>query len=239
MGMEGYSGGMGMTPAEAVLISDRDRRCDNCNDGFGWGGGMVGVLFLFFIMAMLGGGSWGGFGGWGRGAWGNMATAEGQYATQADIQRGFDHNTVVNKLDGITQGICQLGYNDAQLQNQTQAAIAQLGFQQLQCCCDTNRNIDAVRYENAKNTCDIIQAGNANTQRIIDHLTQDTIQNLRDQVQTANFQLSQQAQTANLVDQLRPCARPAYITCSPYTSFGYPYGYANAGCGGCCGNTFA
>lgn len=224
MGMEGYSGG-GMTPAEAVLVADRNRYD---NDGFGFGG-YGGILFLFFIMALAGGGF--GWGGWGNRGGMNMATAEGQYATQADILRGFDHNTVVNKLDGITQGICQLGYNDAQMQNQTQAAIAQLGYQMQNCCCDTNRNIDAVRYENAKNTCDIIQAGNANTQRIIDHLTQDTIQSLRDQVQTANFQLSQQAQTANLVDQLRPCARPAYITCSPYTSFAYPYNANGCGCG--------
>ena len=42
----------------------------------------------------------------------------------------------------------------------------------------------------------------------------------------ANFQLSQQAQNSYLVGELRPCAKPAYITCSPYTS--YPY---NAGCG--------
>jgi hypothetical protein len=35
---------------------------------------------------------------------------------------------------------------------------------------------------------------------------------------TANFQLSQQAQNAYLVNEIRPCAKPAYITCSPYTT---------------------
>ncbi len=53
----------------------------------------------------------------------------------------------------------------------------------------------------------------------------NTMQELRDRLEakdrellTANFQLSQQAQTASIVGELRPCAKPAYITCSPYTT---------------------
>lgn len=51
------------------------------------------------------------------------------------------------------------------------------------------------------------------------------IQDLRDKLadrdrdlQTANFQLSQQAQSANLIGTLRPYPQPAYITSSPYQS---------------------
>lgn len=48
-------------------------------------------------------------------------------------------------------------------------------------------------------------------------------------VMVRDFQLSQQSQNATLISELRPCAKPAYITCSPYTAFnGYGYGY---GCG--------
>ena len=70
-------------------------------------------------------------------------------------------------------------------------------------------------------------------------MTQNEIQKLRDDLQTANFQLSQQAQSANLIDQLRPCPIPAYLSCSPYTSydpFRNGYGYGGCGCGnsGCC-----
>nr|DAJ18238.1 MAG TPA: hypothetical protein [Podoviridae sp. ctY3D12] len=44
-----------------------------------------------------------------------------------------------------------------------------------------------------------------------------------------------QAQTANLVNQLRPCPVPAYLTCSPYAAaYGYPTGYSD-GCGCGCG----
>ena len=38
------------------------------------------------------------------------------------------------------------------------------------------------------------------------------------ELQTANFQLSQQAQSANLIGALRPFPQPAYITCSPYSA---------------------
>lgn len=218
MGMEGYSGGM--TPAEAVLLTDHNRCTDGMFGGNSW------VFFLFFLLAM--GSGWG----YGFGGRGNMATAEGQYATQADIQRGFDHNTVVNKLDGITQGICQLGYNDAQMQNQTQAQISQLGYQMQNCCCETNRNIDAVRAENYKNTCEITTAIHAEGEATRALINANTMQSLRDQLQAAQLQLGQLSQTQTLIDQLRPCARPAYITCSPYQAMNYGYGY---GCGnGCC-----
>ena len=106
--------------------------------------------------------------------------------------------------------------------------------------CDTNRNIDAVRYENAKNTCDITTAIHAEGEATRALINANTMQDLRDRLEardrelmTANFQLSQQAQTANLVNELRPCSRPAYLTCSPYESANYAF-TNNCGCGcGC------
>ena len=93
----------------------------------------------------------------------------------------------------------------------------------------TTENIDAVRDENAQNTCDIIananmntrdllESNNAQTQRILDYLTNQEIQNLRTDLQAAQLQLSNLSQTASIVDQLRPFPTPAYITCSPYAS---------------------
>lgn len=108
------------------------------------------------------------------------------------------------------------------------AQISNLGYQTQQCCCETNRNIDAVRYENAKNTCDIITAANANTQRIIDVMTQNTIQELRDNLQAAQLQLGNNAQTQTIINAVRPFPSPAYITCSPYTAAN---GYGSCGCG--------
>ena len=48
----------------------------------------------------------------------------------------------------------------------------------------------------------------------------------------ANLQLSQKEQNETLIDVLRPVSRPAYITCSPYTSVN---SYCANGYSGGCG----
>lgn len=65
-------------------------------------------------------------------------------------------------------------------------------------------------------------------------ITENIIQGLRDRIvakdqelQTANFQLSQQAQSAAIIGALRPVPIPAYTVQSPYGTYGY---------GGCCNN---
>lgn len=91
----------------------------------------------------------------------------------------------------------------------------------------------------ATNTCAITNAINGGTQRILDYLCQEKISGLQAENALLTSQISQNAQTRQIIDTLLPVARPAYITCSPYASaFGYPYsGYnGNNGCGGCgCG----
>lgn len=231
MGMEGsYSGGCGMTPAEAILTTDRNRGYD---DGM-FGGGFMWVFFLFFLLA------------WGNGGWGGFGNTGSGPATNADVQRGFDNQSVMNKLNGLENGLCDgfyamntgllNGFNGIQRDlctgfNGVNQNINQARFDAQQCCCETNRNLDSVRYENARNTCDIVNAikeDGAATRALI---TQNEIQALRDQLQTANFQLSQQAQNATLIRELRPCPIPAYLTCSPYAAYGYNGCGFNGGCG--------
>lgn len=170
------------------------------------------VLFLF----MFGFNRNGMFGGDGSGA-----------LTRAEMTDGFNNQSVLRKLDGITQGLCDGFYaqNTTMLQgfNGLGNQITENRFAAQQCCCETNRNIDSVRYDAQKNTCDITTAIHAEGEATRAMIQANTIQNLRDrleaknqELQTANFQLSQQAQSANLIAELRPCAKPAYITCSPY-----------------------
>ena len=78
-----------------------------------------------------------------------------------------------------------------------------------------------------------MQNADKNTQRIVDVMTQNTIQGLRDELQAAQLQLGNLSQTQSLINELRPCAKPAYITCSPYQvnpAFGYGWNN-NCGCG--------
>lgn len=62
---------------------------------------------------------------------------------------------------------------------------------------------------------------------------QNKIEALRDEKQAYQLSASQQAQTANIINQIRPCPVPAYLTCNPFGCnggfSGYGYGYGE-GC---------
>ena len=204
------------------------------NEGYGYGYGYQNNEFLMMMMFFLVFGGWGnGFGGWGGNSWGNGAL------TRAELTEGFNNQSVLRKLDGVTQGLCDGFYaqNTTMLQgfNTIGNQIAENRFAAQNCCCETNRNIDNVRYEAAKNTCDIVRAIEKDGDATRALINQNVMQALRDKLtekdqmlQTANFHLSQQAQNAYLLGELRPVSKPAYITCSPYEASSY---YRS----GCCG----
>lgn len=187
------------------------------NDGFLEGNGII-ILILFFLIF--------GFGNGGFGA--NRAVDS--VATQEDIVNGFNFNQLDNGIRGIQNGICDLGYASLNQTNQLSAQIAQNGFNAQQCCCETNRNIDATRYENAKNTCDITTAIHNEGEQTRALITANVMQELRDQNTAYQLQLSNQAQSANLINQLRPFPIPAYVTCSPYETTAPGCGYSYNGC---------
>lgn len=139
---------------------------NNNNDagGFGAGGGWI----VFLIIAMMFG--WGGNGfGANNGRGGNAATTE-------DLANGFAQNSILRNLSGLERGVCDLGYQNAQLASGVKEAVTQgifatqSGFNMLgskldSCCCETQRSIDGVKYQMATDTCAIItnQNQNANT----------------------------------------------------------------------------
>lgn len=179
--------------------------------------------FIYLVwLAVLGGG----------GLFGGNRTAELQNAvTRSDLFEGFNNQDVNGQLRGITNGICDGFYAiNSGLKDGfygIQGALAENRFAQQNCCCETNRNIDAVRHEGAQNTCAITNAIHAEGEATRALINANTMQDLRDKLEARDrdimvrdFQLSQLSQTANLVSELRPCAKPAYITCSPYTTAG-------------------
>lgn len=89
-----------MTPADIAAVTNNGCN-NNCNDG--WGGGWSSWIILFLIFGMFGWGGFGGFGGYG--GYGGGMVQQG-YDTRADIQRGFDNQSVMNKLNGLENGIC-------------------------------------------------------------------------------------------------------------------------------------
>lgn len=173
------------------------------NDGMN---GMWNNPFIYLVwLAVLGGG----------GLFGNRNAD----LTRSDLFEGFNNQDVNGQLRGITNGICDGFYA-------TQGALAENRFAAQQCCCETNRNIDAVRYDMSRGFCDVINASAQNTQRILDKMCEQEINQLRTELQSAQLALNNAAQTNTIINELRPCAKPAYITCSPYTSSGF-------GCGTC------
>lgn len=188
----------------------------------GWGGDGWWILLLLLC-------GWGNGNGWAGNGGNNMLGYElGRVATTNDVASGFSTSAIMGNINDImlTQqsGFANVQQTLCQGFNGINQAIGD-------CCCRTQAAIADVKYANERNTCDIIQAGNANTQRIIDYLNCQEMNNLRNENQTLRLQASQSAQNAYLIDQLRPTARPAYLTCSPFDS---AYG-RNSGCSNGCG----
>ena len=177
-----FNGTNGVSLADIAAVTGNGRNNDGMWGGDGW--------WAIIIFAMIFG--WGGFGGNG---WGNNGGGALQgYATQADLQRGFDTQSIIGKLDGISNGlcdgfyaqnttlmnglhgvdnaICNLGYQTQQGFNNTNVALMQgqnaLQSQLASCCCDTQRAIDGVNYNMATNTCTLQNTMNSNTRDIID-----------------------------------------------------------------------
>lgn len=145
-------------------------------------------------------------------------------------------------------------------QTASTAGMSALQAQLAQCCCDNRAATADVKYTIATENCadraalsdgirDLLAANNASTQRILDQLCadkieqkNDTIAQLRSELMYARGQASQDVQTAaiqagqrglaNEIEQyVLPTPRPAYIVQNPNCCTGYN----GCGCGCGCG----
>lgn len=223
----------------AVLTGNNGRNND------GWGGDGCWWIILFLIFGMFG---WGGYGnGWGGNGGGANSPGFQGWATRADIDAALATQGIENGIQNISTQLCN-GFNT-------------LGSQLANCCCDLkqgqgeinynlamqtnalqntmNQNANALQSQLCNGFRDVIDAQNAGTQRIIDTITQDKIQSLQTELQSAQLQLSNAAQTTNIINALRPTPTPSYPVMSPYTSIinptGFTFGVNGCGCNtGCC-----
>lgn len=206
--------------------------------GFGFGGDGAWWLIVLFLFAFCG---WGG-NGWGNNAGNSGGVVDGYVLTS-------DFANVERKIDSVNQGLCDGFYQQAQLVNGTNMAMAngfaqaelsrsnqqaalmqQLTAMQMQaaeCCCNTQRSIEGVRYDMAAQACDtrntvqnatrdIIDNANSNSRAILDFLTQSKLSDLQAENQGLKLAASQAAQNSYLVSQLRPSPIPAYTVQNPY-----------------------
>lgn len=175
-----FSNGVSLADIAAVTGKNRD------NDGM-WGNGAWWIVILLIF-------GWGGFGnnGWGNGN--GIGSTSAAY-TDSAIQRGFDNQAVISKLDGITNGLCdgfyavnnsmltgfngintnimQTGYGIQQAINADTIANMQntnaLQAQLANCCCETREAIQGINYNLATNTCALQNTMNNNTRDIIEN----------------------------------------------------------------------
>lgn len=156
------------------------------NGGLGGTNSWLWILLFFGFLLFNNGGF--GFGG-----------ANGTYATSNEVQRGFDNqNSVANQreiLASINSGVAQAvaATNQAKYDNINVAKDIQMALSSQiagvanmetsindriqQCCCETQRAIDGVNYNNAMNTSKILEA-----------LSQSKIDALQQQVNALTLQ---------------------------------------------------
>lgn len=199
----------GLTASDVALLSG------NNDGGFG-GNGWGGMIWLFAILALMGGWGNGGFGG--NGYHPQYATQDfvqnGFNFNDLQDQNRDLMGAITNGTAQAVAAATQAKYDNINVIKDSQAAIIgqigdirtnqmQLLANQNDCCCSTKMLINEVgnnlaselaqtRYENAMNTASINANTTAQAQRIIDMMTGNTIQDLRDQVQ--GLQLASQLQ---------------------------------------------
>lgn len=226
----------------------------NCNNG-GMFSNNGDWIWAFLLFALIGNGGWGFGGGYGGGRGGvgenyvlatdfatierkldgvNNGLCDGFYAQNTNMLNGFAsvqsalcqgfnglQQTAMQGFHGVDNAICTLGYN-------TQAGFNALSTQLAQCCCDTRAAIADVKYANERNTCDIIRAGQDNTRAILDYLTGEKISSLQAENAGLKAQISNDRQSAYIIDALAPkCPQASYLVQAP-TKINFPVD--------CCGN---
>lgn len=192
----------------------------------------------------------------------NLGIANGTAAIQNSLCNGF--NGVQQSVSGAHNALAQQMYtnqiSDLERSFAAQTANTQgltnLSAQLANCCCENRSATNDVKYTIATEACNTRAANTANTQAILDKLCQleldnyktqveaknDTIAQLRSQLQFANMQASQVDQTAQirannatvanqLVSELRSCPIPSQPVYGNQPIFTCPQTVNSCGCG--------
>lgn len=171
---------------------------------------------------------------------------DGFYAMNTGMLNGFSgvQQTLCQGFSGVNQAIATNGY-------ETRLGTQALGSQLASCCCNIEKAVQGVNYNMAMNTntlqnamClntrDIIENQNANYRALHDEIVANRIEDKNAQIQAQQNEInalrlaaSQEKQNSFLINQLKPCAEPAYIVPNPnccYNNYGFNNGCCGCGC---------
>lgn len=176
----------------------------------------------------------------------NDLTAQSRYIQNGICDSAYENAQLINSTNqNIANGIYTLNSSITNSGYDTRTAIQGVSSQLASCCCDVREGIQGVNYNMATNTCalqntmnmntrDIVDTVNANYRALHDELVANRIEDKNAQIAAQQNEInalrlsaSQANQNQYLINQLKPCPIPAYITCNPYQSVNYN------GCNGC------
>lgn len=160
-----------------------------------------------------------------------------QYATSADVQRGFNTQDINSQLRGITYGLADLGYAidnkiegakdfvTASISNTKDAVISEgrsLQAQLSECCCTTQRNTDAIRFDLANYSASTNAKIHEEAEKTRALITENKIEALQSKINALELANVVGSATANVV---------RYPNSTVYTSGANPFCNCNTGCG--------
>lgn len=236
-----------MFTSNTPSLADIAAVTDNNNDGWSGGNGWWIIIILFALF------------GWGGNGWGNRQGAAA--ATTTDLQSGFDTQSILNKLNGINNGLCDgfyamntsllTGVNTLENAVQESSVTAMqntnaLSTQLAQCCCENRQGQADIRYAMATDTCaittaignatrDITDNANANYRQLHDEIIAMRMEDKNDQIAQLRTELQQKDLAAS------QCAQNAYLINqlrpAAVPAFTVPNPYANYGYGCYCNNS--
>ena len=167
----------GVSLADIAAVTDRDE---------GMFGGGTGGMWIFALLSLLliGGG---GFFGGNRGCY-----PAGEPVTEAGLCNAMNFNNLENSVGrlndnltntyiGLQNGMCQMGYETLKNFGAIQSQVAQ-------CCCETQRAIDSVNYNGAINTASINANTTAQTQKILDAICTNRMNDMQNQINQLQLQ---------------------------------------------------
>lgn len=181
------------------------------NGGFGTDG-----IWIVILLALMFGGNGFGFGGNG---YNNFATTEyvSNEFTQRDINSGFQNtnNLLTSGFQAVNTGILENRYAAELSASNTQRDI-------LQQTNELNTNLLTSNLQSQAKMdeccCNLRAQGIENTQKILDALSQNTIDSLRSEVNDLKNTITANGIGTSIVNQIRPYPTPSYLVSSPYQS---------------------
>lgn len=142
-------------------------------------GGSNEFIWIFALLILFGGG----FGGWNRnnGDFSQFATS----ATQNEILSGQKFDALSRQINQVGDGLCSSTYA---LNNSIMSEGRSLQAQLSECCCANQRNTDALRYDMSQMIAGVNATTTAQTQKILDAMSQNKIESLQAEVNSLKTQ---------------------------------------------------